>query len=81
MAATVTTRRRSRRRAPARRRGPARAPRTATAAGAALNALARARRSGGPVDRALYTCGCGNAFTAAVSTTVGCPSCGETQTW
>jgi hypothetical protein len=79
MAATVTTRRRSRRHAPARRGGPARTPRTA--ARAALRALARARRSGGPIDRALYTCGCGNAFTASVSTTVGCPSCGETQAW
>jgi hypothetical protein len=79
MAATVTTRRRSRRRAPAQRRGTVR---KATAAAApALKALARARRSGGPVDRALYTCGCGNAFTASVSTTVGCPSCGETQAW
>jgi hypothetical protein len=79
MAATVTTRRRRGRRAPARRRGTARA--AAHAVPAALNALARARRSGGPVDRALYTCGCGNAFTATVSTTVGCPSCGTTQAW
>jgi hypothetical protein len=44
--------------------------------------LARTRRSGGPTeDRALYRCGCGHAFTAAVSTSVGCPSCGETQAW
>jgi hypothetical protein len=47
----------------------------------ALSALARARRSGGPVDRALYSCDCGHAFKASVSTTVGCPSCGRTQTW
>jgi hypothetical protein len=79
MAATVTTRRRSRRRAPAQRRG---TPRTAApTASAVLKALARARRSGGPVDRALYSCACGNAFTASVSTTVGCPSCGVTQAW
>jgi hypothetical protein len=47
----------------------------------ALTALARARRSGGPLDRALYSCGCGHAFKASVSTTVGCPSCGRTQAW
>jgi hypothetical protein len=82
MAATVTTRRRSRGRPAARRRG---APRTAAAtailASPALTALDRARRSGGPIDRALYACGCGETFTATVSTTVGCPGCGETQTW
>jgi hypothetical protein len=78
MAATVTTRRssRSRRRTASHRRG---TPRKRAAA--ALTALARARRSGGPVDRALYSCSCGHAFTASVSTTVGCPSCGETQAW
>jgi hypothetical protein len=47
----------------------------------ALSALARARRSGGPLDRALYSCGCGHAFKATVSTTVDCPSCGRTQAW
>ena len=41
----------------------------------------RARRAGGPQDRALYTCGCGFAFTAAVSTSVGCPHCGAGQAW
>jgi hypothetical protein len=42
----------------------------------------RRDRSGGPQqDRALYTCGCGYAFTAAVSTTVGCPHCGTSQAW
>jgi hypothetical protein len=71
-AATATRRRRP---AAPRRRG---ARRTGAPA---LKALARARRSGGPEDRALYLCGCGNAFTAAVSTSVGCPSCGETQAW
>ena len=40
-----------------------------------------ARRAGGPQDRALYTCGCGCAFTATVSTTVGCPHCGTAQAW
>jgi hypothetical protein len=40
-----------------------------------------ARRAGGPQDRALYMCGCGYAFTAAVSTSVGCPECGQHQAW
>jgi hypothetical protein len=41
----------------------------------------RARRSGGPEDRALYSCNCGYAFKARVTTTVGCPHCGQTQAW
>jgi hypothetical protein len=48
---------------------------------AALHSQARAKRSGGPEDRALYRCGCGYAFTASVTTTVGCPHCGQTQAW
>ena len=40
-----------------------------------------ARRGGGPEDRALYECGCGHAFKAEVSTSVGCPSCGTGQAW
>jgi hypothetical protein len=40
-----------------------------------------ARRAGGPEDRALYQCPCGTAFTATVSTSVGCPHCGDAQTW
>jgi hypothetical protein len=46
-----------------------------------LKALARAKRSGGPEDRALYTCDCGHAFKAEVSTSVGCPECGTSQAW
>ena len=42
---------------------------------------ARARRSGGPQDQALYACECGYAFTAEVSTSVGCPHCGQAQAW
>jgi hypothetical protein len=42
---------------------------------------ARAQRSGGPEDRALYSCSCGCAFKAPVTTTVGCPHCGLTQAW
>lgn len=44
-------------------------------------AEARARRSGGPQDHALYRCGCGYAFKAEVSTSVGCPQCGTNQDW
>jgi hypothetical protein len=48
---------------------------------AARYANDRARRSGGPQDRALYSCSCGFAFKAKVTTTVGCPHCGQTQAW
>jgi hypothetical protein len=41
----------------------------------------RARESGGPVDIAHYSCSCGYAFEAAVSTTVSCPHCGAGQAW
>ena len=40
-----------------------------------------ARRGSGPEDRALYSCMCGYAFTASVSTTVDCPHCGTEQAW
>jgi hypothetical protein len=40
-----------------------------------------ARRAGYPQDTAFYTCGCGYAFTAAVSTSVDCPHCGSEQAW
>jgi hypothetical protein len=43
--------------------------------------LARAKRSGGPEDRALYSCECGYVFEADVSTSVGCPHCGTKQAW
>ena len=46
-----------------------------------LQALARAKRSGGPEDRALYSCSCGYAFKAEVTTSVGCPHCGTSQAW
>jgi len=46
-----------------------------------LQTLARAKRSGGPEDRALYSCHCGFAFKAEVSTSVGCPHCGTSQAW
>jgi hypothetical protein len=63
------------------RRRPSTRPRGGSGRAPVLTMLARTRRSGGPEDRALYTCGCGNAFKAAVSTSVVCPNCGETQAW
>ena len=48
---------------------------------AVLRTLARAKRSGGPEDHALYACSCGYAFKAEVSTSVGCPHCGTSQAW
>ena len=46
-----------------------------------LKAEKRARESGGPEDRAFYTCACGYAFDAEVSTSVTCPHCGAGQAW
>ena len=40
-----------------------------------------ARRAGGPEDRALYSCMCGYAFKADVTTSVDCPHCGTGQAW
>jgi hypothetical protein len=42
---------------------------------------ARARRAGGPQDRAVYQCQCGYHWTGAVTTSVGCPHCGTDQAW
>jgi hypothetical protein len=41
----------------------------------------RTRAVGGPLDLATYSCRCGLIFSAAVSTTVCCPHCGEEQDW
>lgn len=48
---------------------------------AKLEHQARAQRSGGPLDSALYRCSCGHCFQAPVSTTVPCPRCGQGQAW
>jgi hypothetical protein len=40
-----------------------------------------ARRGPASQDKALYSCMCGYAFTAAVTTSVGCPHCGSEQAW
>jgi hypothetical protein len=47
----------------------------------AAKASKRARESGGPEDRAFYTCSCGYAFEADVTTSVACPHCGTSQAW
>ncbi len=40
------------------------------------------RQELGPLqDQALYSCSCGFVFEAPVSTSVGCPHCGDTQAW
>jgi rubrerythrin len=41
----------------------------------------RLRSSGGPNDRAQYTCGCGFVWEADVSASVACPHCGASQAW
>ena len=41
----------------------------------------RLRASGGPNDRAQYTCGCGFVWEADVSASVACPHCGMSQAW
>jgi hypothetical protein len=41
----------------------------------------RMRESGGPDDRAMYTCSCGYVFQADVTTSVTCPHCGAGQAW
>ena len=63
-----------------RARAPPAAPRPGRP-GAAPRDRADARRGGGPQDRALYACVCGFVFTAAVTTSVGCPHCGTEQAW
>jgi hypothetical protein len=58
-----------------------RAPRPVAPEPPATGTIAAARRGGGPEDRALYSCMCGFAFKAAVTTSVGCPHCGTEQAW
>ena len=60
---------------------PRRAHLTSVPAPPELKAEQRARESGGPEDRAFYTCSCGYAFDADVSTSVTCPHCGTGQAW
>jgi hypothetical protein len=63
---------------------PAPTPETASASpnGSSPSARTRdARRGSGPEDRALYSCMCGYAFKAEVTTSVDCPHCGTLQAW
>ena len=48
---------------------------------AGLSRTQAARRAAACDDKAFYACSCGYAFTASVSTTVGCPHCGTAQAW
>ena len=72
---TTTTLRRGHR-APQAHRAPAEPSRSAATA-----ARARRRQADVPQDRALYACSCGYVFAATVSTSVGCPHCGDAQAW
>jgi hypothetical protein len=69
IASTLTPARARRRRAPRSRRG------------AETPAASRGRSAGPTEDRALYRCGCGHAFRADVTASVGCPRCGTGQPW
>jgi hypothetical protein len=51
------------------------------AAGSPTPPSRRRREAGPPPDLALYSCRCGFVFEASVSTSVGCPHCGNTQAW
>jgi hypothetical protein len=57
------------------------APAGAPTSGDGLFDERRLRASGGPNDRAQYTCTCGFVFQADVSTSVACPHCGSAQAW
>jgi hypothetical protein len=48
---------------------------------AAAPARERNQRANISQDAATYSCGCGFVFTAAVTTSVGCPHCGTDQAW
>jgi hypothetical protein len=63
------------------RRTTRRAPQQTTPVSPEAAETRDARRGGGPEDRALYTCMCGFAFKAKVSTSVDCPHCGTEQAW
>jgi len=81
MSSTATLRLPTRRSKTAKASKPGKTGKPATPPRAEAPATASARRAGGPQDRALYSCGCGYAFKATVSTSVGCPNCGTAQAW
>ena len=45
------------------------------------SARERNQRANVSEDAALYACGCGYVFKAAVTTSVDCPHCGVDQAW
>ena len=49
--------------------------------GTAARMRERNKRANVSQDAALYNCACGYVFTAAVTTSVGCPHCGAAQAW
>jgi hypothetical protein len=49
--------------------------------GEPIPALAQTCDGDSSQDETTYRCGCGYVFHAAVSTTVACPHCGDTQAW
>jgi hypothetical protein len=55
--------------------------RASTRPAASAITAARLPRADTPQDQALYSCGCGYVFQAPVSTSVGCPHCGDAQAW
>lgn len=75
-------RRAARRRRPAVQTREGTAPSEAPTQGSvAVRQTERARRAGGPQDRAVYSCGCGYLFSATVTASTPCPRCGEDQAW
>jgi hypothetical protein len=76
---TLRRRRERTRQAPTARR--AAAPADVRSRPALSVSQVRARRGGGPEDRALYSCECGFAWTGEVSASPSCPHCGTPQAW
>lgn len=66
---------------PKKRRSTRRPAKTTIATRESAPGTRDARRGSGPEDRALYSCMCGFAFMATVSTSVDCPHCGTEQAW
>ena len=67
-------------------------PRRRSLSARAMTLTRRSRHAGTPArernqranvsqDAATYSCACGYVFTAAVTTSVGCPHCGTGQAW
>ncbi len=65
-----------------RQAGPSERQAGAPVAPRAVADRSREKRLGGYAqDNAVYNCGCGMVFEAAVSTAVSCPNCGSHQAW